>query len=603
MRSLLLLLAIWSSFVGAQPSQQGGEPGQFSSPPDSSGGSGRSGGARPSLGWGPPPDLTPFFRPNEPQKPGAPSSPPPAPTPRSGLEEHWQRQNEAREQQSRDDQRRRMEEDVQRQIEEERRYQEMQNQYSRNMDQYLKSRPTTQGEAKKMNQNVRAPLDLSLSTDAAEAAAMEAAGLGIVQDEYLTAGEVQKLMRSRGINVSSGDKENAKIFYDALANFARLQAIQDRSRIDAAKAQTEKMRADAQAVAQNAIQSAQEMGQVLGEFSNDALDEIPAEEAVVEINGEFAARSERVQDKIERIKPHSPQQTDLKNIAQRSLNAARDAARDLQQKDADWYLNVAEKTADLALGIDPVTGFYRSLVEATTGYNVITRERLSSFERGLAVFGVVTGGTSASIIRSARLLGKISNVSIRSAERIIQLAQVTRQSLPHVVKVMKKVGEYGYKIAGQPNARRHLDDIGRAIRKSHSEMVIKEFHTAEEINERFVKTSTAVRPVMSHTYGVSGFLKTDTVYIRFFDDKNSSQIGRYIVKASDIDYKNMTAEMIQQKLSLPFPPKFIGDVNLVKGTEVLKTQTSAVYTGSGGTTQYFILNDLDPSNFSNKRAL
>ena len=72
---------------------------------------------------------------------------------------------------------------------------------------------------------------------------------------------------------------------------------------------------------------------------------------------------------------------------------------------------MAKELADVVVGIDPVTGMMRDTYEAITGLNMITQEELTTFERGLAVFGIATGGVGSWAIRSVKSLGKLKAFS------------------------------------------------------------------------------------------------------------------------------------------------------------------------------------------------
>lgn len=75
-------------------------------------------------------------------------------------------------------------------------------------------------------------------------------------------------------------------------------------------------------------------------------------------------------------------------------------------EDGDGYLKYARAFADIAIGLDPVTGPIRSTYEAITGRNLITGEELSDVERAFAVVGAVSFGFGSQIGRGFKVLQK-----------------------------------------------------------------------------------------------------------------------------------------------------------------------------------------------------
>lgn len=96
------------------------------------------------------------------------------------------------------------------------------------------------------------------------------------------------------------------------------------------------------------------------------------------------------------------------------LEAVRDADTSFAEGDiesAESFYSFAHAAADILVGIDPISGTVRSVAEAMTGVNLITDKALSSYERGLAVFGVITLGAGSSFTRGATVLGRLASKS------------------------------------------------------------------------------------------------------------------------------------------------------------------------------------------------
>jgi hypothetical protein len=74
--------------------------------------------------------------------------------------------------------------------------------------------------------------------------------------------------------------------------------------------------------------------------------------------------------------------------------------------EASLYFSIARASADLLIGLNPVTGTLQAVYEAVTGTS-ITGVELNDFERGLAVFSVATLGFGGEIERGINLVGKL----------------------------------------------------------------------------------------------------------------------------------------------------------------------------------------------------
>ncbi len=96
--------------------------------------------------------------------------------------------------------------------------------------------------------------------------------------------------------------------------------------------------------------------------------------------------------KLATAQPKNEEQAGLARLGLAGVRLADESAAAGDMEDADFYFSIAEGAADILVGLDPVTATLRSVFEATTGINLVTREPLSAYERGLAVFGVVTLG-------------------------------------------------------------------------------------------------------------------------------------------------------------------------------------------------------------------
>lgn len=119
----------------------------------------------------------------------------------------------------------------------------------------------------------------------------------------------------------------------------------------------------------------------------------------------------------------SPEQQQLKVVGERAIELSDSALSVNDIDEASYYYSIARASADLLIGIDPVTGTLRAVYEAITGTNMITGAELTSLERGVAIFGVATLGIGAEISKGVQILGILVSNSVK--ERAIVQRAVT----------------------------------------------------------------------------------------------------------------------------------------------------------------------------------
>jgi hypothetical protein len=108
------------------------------------------------------------------------------------------------------------------------------------------------------------------------------------------------------------------------------------------------------------------------------------------------------------------------------------SAQSLQAGDiakSNFALKVGTAFLDLSLSINPITAWPKDLAEATSGFNVITGEQLSGFERTMAWVGVFTGGVGSKLAifgKAAVIIGIISKA--KGAEKAAEAARVASKA-------------------------------------------------------------------------------------------------------------------------------------------------------------------------------
>lgn len=108
------------------------------------------------------------------------------------------------------------------------------------------------------------------------------------------------------------------------------------------------------------------------------------------------------------------------------------SAESLQAGDAaksNYALQVGKVFLDISLSLNPITAFPKDLAEATTGYNVVTGEKLTTFEHTMAWVGVFTGGVGSKLAivgKAAVIVGIIRGV--KGAEKGTEAAKLAEKA-------------------------------------------------------------------------------------------------------------------------------------------------------------------------------
>lgn len=90
---------------------------------------------------------------------------------------------------------------------------------------------------------------------------------------------------------------------------------------------------------------------------------------------------------------------------------------------AQMYLGIAKTAADVLIGLDPFTGFARSLYESVSGTNMITGDAMTPVERAIAVAGVLTAGYALKSYTGFKVLQKISIRIAPAAKKGLEFAE------------------------------------------------------------------------------------------------------------------------------------------------------------------------------------
>lgn len=250
------------------------------------------------------------------------------------------------------------------------------------------------------------------------------------------------------------------------------------------------------------------------------------------------------------------------------------AYSDGELEDAYFYKDVGKIFLDIAVGIDPVTGFGRSSFELLTGKNLITGATLSNFERGLAFVGVASLGFSGSVRTTERMFHIFDG-----AKRLLSERKAFQAAL--------KEGDILF------------DKADRLFSKMMHQHRLTNIHTAEHVNKTHFPDWVKTPPFQSKTHVVEFLTSKETQWVRVHGPKN--QAGAWIMRRSAIE--GLSPLEIQKKFALPHTPTFVSEVHLPKGTTVFRGNIEDHGLGGAGNVQYWLRDRLSLDAFKNMKEL
>ncbi|MEQ1665293.1 MAG: pre-toxin TG domain-containing protein, partial [Bdellovibrionales bacterium] len=121
-------------------------------------------------------------------------------------------------------------------------------------------------------------------------------------------------------------------------------------------------------------------------------------------DSEFINRAEGIRTVLKSVRVKDSIGRKYFDISKTALVEADKASFFENKEQADFLLDLARTSADVLVGLDPFTGFARSLYETITGENLITGNELSGGERVLAALGVVTAGYTINALRLTKYI-------------------------------------------------------------------------------------------------------------------------------------------------------------------------------------------------------
>lgn len=184
----------------------------------------------------------------------------------------------------------------------------------------------------------------------------------------------------------------------------------------------------------NAIRRQMESGltqvQALRELSESAEQQIESEEKSL-IRQYYLSRGEAAHGAVGRLHAamHSPGALILQEL---SFSLARESLR-AEGELSEEVMNTAVLVGDISLGLTPIVGWSKDLVEAATGHSALTGEKLDAYARGFAIAGVVTGGLATGLKSMGIIVRCIGKGGVQAA---LRSADTVEEALTHSAKLL-----------------------------------------------------------------------------------------------------------------------------------------------------------------------
>lgn len=156
----------------------------------------------------------------------------------------------------------------------------------------------------------------------------------------------------------------------------------------------------------------------------------------VQYQGPERAELIRLYQHLYKITPETTKRKNARDLGLISIQYADSHYMDDEIAEGHYWKELAEGFLDIAIGIDPVTGFARSTYELVTGRNLITGARLETSDQIINAVNILTLGTDGSLKASVKSIEKILQQgfhfirskeltlqALRTAEKVVGLAQ------------------------------------------------------------------------------------------------------------------------------------------------------------------------------------
>lgn len=241
-----------------------------------------------------------------------------------------------------------------------------------------------------------------------------------------------------------------------------------------------------------------------------------------------------------KIDPKGRKQQRSKEIGLLGVREADQSFTEGDNEQAQFWKSLAEEALEVAIGLNPTTGFIQSMYELVTGKSFVTSDDLNTTQRAFAFLGVVTLGGAKSIT----VAGSVMNKVYRGAAGLLR----ERAAL----EIAVREGELLVQKAG---------NLIEGWQKKH--LIIDIVHTTEA-NSGFVSKGW-LPPFLENSWVIKFKTIGETKWMRVHTGREQ---GSFLLKESQII--GLSPAQIQQKFALPEIPTYIQNVTVPHGTQMWK---------------------------------
>lgn len=341
-----------------------------------------------------------------------------------------------------------------------------------------------------------------------------------------------------------------------------------------------------------------EQGMIRATKLQKAFDQTPYphEIQVATCSGKFSTGVDHLYRRFTQVHPQTSIQWNAKELGMVTILQADQSAKAYMSLpknqcqpglEAEFLLQVSQDFLDLAVGIDPITGFGRSAYELLVGKNLVTGEILSAPERSLALVSLATLNGS-----------KYLSVAGKGMWKVYQGAAHLLKTDHHLARMAFREGK---------GILQKSRDILQGWQKRHT---ITRIETAEVVNaaDKFEYLGRKTPSYQKGTHVVYFHPEKTSRFVRVYElEKHES--SAWMVKKGEI--LGLTPEQIRVKLNLPQTPRWISDVTIPAKTPMSRGMTNfnewlKPIEKMEGQVQYRIelpRSEIKPEWFSNKRRL
>lgn len=296
-----------------------------------------------------------------------------------------------------------------------------------------------------------------------------------------------------------------------------------------------------------------------------------------ESSGSNRVELERLYKDLYKIEPKFGKQIKAKELGLESVQAADQFYAEGSNAEGKFLKELARDFLDIAVGIDPVSGFGRSVYELCYGRNLITGATLTTAERGFAFLGVASVGTGRTLAQTTRALTKVYH----GATGLLKERQAIQTAIAHAEPLAEKAGQ--------------------VLHKWQKNFKITSIEAAEEMNQRL---KYAKPPFQEGSHVVHFETAAESKFVRVSGHKN--RFGPWLVREGEI--KGLTPPQIADKLNLPTIPTHIEDIvvpakfPMARGMTNLN-QWEGVASRLEGQVQFRAMKDIPGESFRNYRKI